>query len=155
MLPQAHAVDLAAAPFPLGAHLTTPRHGFVHHGIYIGGGRVVHYAGWRRGCRGPVEEVSLDRFSRGRAIAMQPWHAAEFDSCEIVARARSRLGEDLYRLLANNCEHFCTWCAHGVARSAQAEAWLQRFDAWRKPLLGLLSPDWLPPTALRAQLDPQ
>jgi hypothetical protein len=24
-------------------------------------------------------------------------------------RARSRLGESRYRLLTNNCEHFCSW----------------------------------------------
>lgn len=27
---------------PLGAHLTTPRRGYVHHGIYAGSGRVIH-----------------------------------------------------------------------------------------------------------------
>jgi Lecithin retinol acyltransferase len=27
----------------LGSHLVTPRFGFAHHGIYVGGGKVVHY----------------------------------------------------------------------------------------------------------------
>ncbi|MGG1947245.1 lecithin retinol acyltransferase family protein [Trinickia sp. NRRL B-1857] len=37
----------------------------------------------------------------------------------VVARAQSRLGEDRYRILTNNCEHFCTWCVQGFARSEQ------------------------------------
>jgi hypothetical protein len=36
------------------------------------------------------------------------------------------VGEDRYRLLTNNCEHFCEWCLHGTARSFQVEAWLAR-----------------------------
>lgn len=48
---------------PLGAHLTTSRRGYTHHGMYVGRGRVVHYSGlsgfWQGG---PVEEVSLSRF---------------------------------------------------------------------------------------------
>jgi hypothetical protein len=48
---------------PRGAHLTTSRRGYSHHGVYVGRGRVVHYSGlsafWH--C-GPVEEVSLSRF---------------------------------------------------------------------------------------------
>jgi hypothetical protein len=47
----------------------------------------------------------------------------------VVARARSRLGEERYRTLSNNCEHFCTWCIHGENRSCQVELlrakWLQ------------------------------
>jgi hypothetical protein len=39
-----------------------------------------------------------------------------------VRRARSRLGERRYDLLRNNCEHFCSWCQDGEARSAQVAA---------------------------------
>src|ERR1700693_2534039 len=28
-----------------GTHLVTPRHGYHHHGIYVGEGRVMHYGG--------------------------------------------------------------------------------------------------------------
>jgi hypothetical protein len=44
-----------------------------------------------------------------------------YSPAEIVRRARSRLGENDYRLLTNNCEHFCNWCLSGVSRSAQVE----------------------------------
>jgi hypothetical protein len=109
-----------------GTHLVTRRRGYLHHGIYVGSGRVVHYGGlarsWRRG---PVEEVSLERFAAGRPVQARPTAAARFDSEEIVARARSRLGEDRYRITSNNCEHFCAWCIHGESRSEQIERLLR------------------------------
>ncbi|BDB29338.1 hypothetical protein CTP10_R67520 (plasmid) [Cupriavidus sp. P-10] len=48
---------------------------------------------------------------------------------EIVRRATARLGEDDYRLLTNNCEHFCTWYPSGENRSEQVEALLSH--PWR------------------------
>lgn len=36
---------------------------------------------------------------------------------EIVKRARNRLGEKTYGLLSDNCQHFCTMCRYGEARS--------------------------------------
>jgi hypothetical protein len=106
---------------PLGAHLTTARHGYCHHGVYVGSGRVMHYAGLSGGlwqC-GPVEEVSLRQFGRGNAIQMVEHTTCAYTPEEIVRRARARLGENDYRLLTNNCEHFCNWCVSGVSHSAQ------------------------------------
>jgi len=107
---------------PLGAHLTTSRRGYAHHGVYVGGGRVVHYAGfsgfWQ--C-GPVEEVSLSRFSAGREVQIVKHAPSLFFPEDIVRRARSRLGENDYRLLTNNCEHFCNWCFSGISHSAQVQ----------------------------------
>ena len=94
---------------PLGAHLVSPRGLYTHHGIYAGGGRVVHYSGLSSGLRrGPVAEVSLESFARGRAVLIRESRRA-FDADEVIRRARSRLGEDCYRLLSNNCQHFCAW----------------------------------------------
>jgi hypothetical protein len=104
----------------LGAHLVTPRLGFAHHGIYVGGGRVVHYGSFTLGWR-PVEEVSLARFARGHAVWVRPHATARFTSEQVVERARSRLGEGSYRLFTNNCEHFCEWCVHGEHRSYQVD----------------------------------
>jgi Lecithin retinol acyltransferase len=106
---------------PMGAHLITPRRGYLHHGIYVGEGKVVHYSGLSFGLRrGPVEEVSLARFSRGRGLWVRP-DAPSFDLWEVIDRARSRVGENCYRLFTNNCEHFCEWCLRGEARSLQVE----------------------------------
>ena len=47
----------------------------------------------------------------------------------MIQRARSRIGESRYRLLTNNCEHFCEWCLNGEQRSYQVEAlvaWARR-----------------------------
>jgi hypothetical protein len=111
----------------LGSHLVTPRRGYLHHGIYVGDGKVVHYAGLARGLRrGPVEEVSLARFTRGQPAWVRSSSAPDFDCREVIRRALSRLGEDCYRLLTNNCEHFCEWCLRGEPRSFQVEAWLAR-----------------------------
>jgi hypothetical protein len=107
----------------LGAHLMTERHRYSHHGIYVGNGRVVHYAGLSGGlwqC-GPVEEVSLLRFGCGNAVQAVEHIAAPYSPEEIVRRARSRLGENDYRLLTNNCEHFCNWCVSGVSHSVQVQ----------------------------------
>ncbi|MBM5793672.1 MAG: NC domain protein, partial [Cyanobacteria bacterium K_DeepCast_0m_m1_088] len=41
-----------------------------------------------------------------------------------LQRAQSRLGEQSYNLLFNNCEHFAHWCKTGRHRSAQVEDWL-------------------------------
>lgn len=107
---------------PLGAHLTTLRRGYTHHGVYVGGGRVVHYSGFSRFWQcGPVEEVSLSRFSDGRELRIVDHPKSVFSPEEIVRRASSRLGENDYRLLTNNCEHFCNWCLNGVSHSAQVE----------------------------------
>jgi len=113
----------ACEPFAIGAHLVTPRRGYSHHGIYVGGNRVVHYAGWSRAaltCR-PVEEVSLDDFADGRGLRVRADSPACYAPADVVARARSRLGEDRYRIASNNCEHFCHWCLSGENRSAQVE----------------------------------
>lgn len=108
--------------FPLGAHLVTSRRSYVHHGIYVGNGKVVHYAGFSSGIhRGPVAEVSLAEFADGRAIRVKPSAGGAFPPDQIAARARSRLGEDRYRLTTNNCEHFCEWCVHGESRSEQVD----------------------------------
>ena len=116
---------------PLGAHLVTPRRGYTHHGIYVGGGQVVHYMGlsssWHRG---PVAKVTLEAFASGRAIRVHPEPGAAYAPIDVAARALSRVGEDRYSLLRNNCEHFCAWCANGVARSAQVD----RFLGWPRRL---------------------
>lgn len=125
---------------PLGAHLISPRRGFVHHGLYVGNGRVIHYAGikglWRRG---PVEEVSLDEFAAGQGFAVKPPVASHFTAAERVTRARSRLGEDRYRLFSNNCEHFVAWCLTGAARSEQVQTWRTRVQSVAFAAAGMIA----------------
>jgi hypothetical protein len=110
---------------PTGAHLVTPRGWFEHHGIYVGNGRVVHYAGYCHGLHtGPVEEVTLEQFCSGQGFAMRVQAGSSYTPAEIVERARSRIGEQRYHLLANNCEHFCEWAINGRSCSSQVERFL-------------------------------
>jgi len=119
----------------LGAHIVSPRTGYSHHGIYVGGGLVVHYPGFERGlCIGPVEIVSLEHFARGRPLQVLDEGAPHFDAAEIVERAMSRIGEDRYHVLTNNCEHFCEWCVHAEQRSYQVDGLFH----WLTAPLGLV-----------------
>jgi hypothetical protein len=104
----------------LGTHLATSRLGYAHHGIYIGDGRVVHYAGFSvLGRSGPVEEVAVSDFASGHPVRIVDHPESKYLAHEIVRRARSRVGEHDYHLLTNNCEHFCNWCVSGLSYCAQ------------------------------------
>src|SRR5262245_58893457 len=103
----------------IGAHLVTPRWGYDHHGIYLRAGRVIHYAGFKGLLRrGPVEEISLEEFAGGREVIVKATVR------EAATRARSRLGENRYSFVSNNCEHFAEWCVSGISRSGQVERFL-------------------------------
>ena len=124
----------------LGAHLITQRRGYEHHGIYVGGGKVIHYAGFAKSAhRGPVEEVALEAFADGHAVAVRPHPFPKYTAEQTVLRARSRLGENHYRLLTNNCEHFCAWCLLGESRSEQVHACLTHPRTGMHALLCLAS----------------
>ena len=109
-----------------GAQLVTRRRGYVHFGIYVGCGRVVHYAGRLQYPQGLVEEISLPDFAAGRPVYVGSTRDHFADMEDVVRRARSRLGERSYDLLRNNCEHFCSWCQTGEARSAQVDRLTRR-----------------------------
>jgi Lecithin retinol acyltransferase len=123
----------------LGDHLVVDRDGYTHHGIYAGNGRVIHYGGFHRSTtRQPVEYISLNAFAAGGDIEVRPEPEAMYSGTHIVERAKSRLGEDQYRLLTNNCEHFCTWCVLGVQRSAQVRICLINPWIGIKALVGIV-----------------
>jgi hypothetical protein len=106
----------------LGDHLVTSRLGYTHHGIDLGDGTVAHYSGLARGMRsGPVEIVSRDAFAAGRSLTIRVYRSRRYEPAEIAHRARSRVGEDLYRVDSYNCEHFATWCVTGRAVSRQVD----------------------------------
>ena len=110
--------------YPIGTHLKVSRAGglYTHHGIYVGNGEVIHYAGFCEIFKyEPVGQVSLAEFQREAThIDIISHH----NNCiytpeEIVCRAKSRLHENKYSLLRNNCEHFVSWCITGKAISKQ------------------------------------
>jgi hypothetical protein len=124
----------------IGAHLFTPWMGFAHHGIYVGEGKVIHYGALVYDIiRRPVEEVTLEAFACGRPIYVVQHESLPFEVQEILQRARSRLGENKYRLLTNNCEHFVEWCLYGVHRSFQVERALEFPRAMGEWIQGMLT----------------
>ena len=103
-------------------HLQVPRqHGlFNHHGIDLGDGTVAHYLEGREILRSPLQE-----FSRGQPLSLVPYPDGMCSAAGVtLRRAMSRLGEQNYNLLFNNCEHFAHWCKTGRHRSEQVENWL-------------------------------
>lgn len=48
---------------------------------------------------------------------------------DTVKRAYSRLGEQSYNLLSNNCEHFAIWCKTGISESYQVNSILKVLKA--------------------------
>ena len=118
--------------FAMGAHLEVERAGglYYHHGIYVGRGWVIHFAGEPGGdkCGAEVREDSLEAFAMGAPVYDVRHHAAA-PARVVVDRARSCLGEGGYDLVHNNCEHFATWCKTGRAHSTQVEARTSQFGA--------------------------
>ena len=106
-----------------GDHLVVSRLGYSHHGLYVGGGMVIHYSGFVQGISGGViETISLDSFCDGEQVAVRDYWERKYSRKKSVKRAYSRLGEDSYNVLFNNCEHFVTWCITGSHSSRQVQA---------------------------------
>lgn len=118
-------VGLASDILAPGSHLVSPRKLYIHHGIYLGDGNVAHYSGLSGSLRaGPIEITDLNHFANGHSVWIYQDYSA-FTTDEIVVRARSRIGESKYKILSNNCEHFCNWCISGTSKSAQVDEYLQ------------------------------
>ena len=112
---------MSATPL-LGSHLVSERTGYTHHGIYVGNDKVIHYAGFGDGPHsGPVEETTLVKFHNGHGYFVKEHLRPAFTISKAVERARSRLGENVYCLFSNNCEHFVNWCIEGDHASAQVD----------------------------------
>ena len=120
-------------------HLQVPRrHGlFNHHGIDLGDGTVAHYLEGREILRSPISE-----FSQGEVVSVMDHNDAS-PAGVTVRRAMSRLGEQNYNLLFNNCEHFATWCKTGRHRSVQVDSVVDRARKWSQKM----------PSALLSGLD--
>lgn len=104
----------------LGAHLVADRGLYDHHGIYIGNGEVIHYAGFIDYFqKGAIEITDINSFIGTSRTSVCPLRKGAFEPEDIVLRAYSRVGEDAYHLLFNNCESFANWCIYGKHQSLQ------------------------------------
>lgn len=67
-------------------------------------------------------------FDQLRGVAIE---ALDFSADAVMARAATRLGEQRFDLVLNNCEHFASWCKTGLSESRQVEAlWRAALAPW-------------------------
>jgi len=97
----------------------------LHCGIYESDDSVIHFA--------PIngsktkEDAVIHRSTLTEFVKNYPVVVIEFspEKClppeESIRRAYSRLGENTYNLVLNNCEHFAIWCKIGEHRSLQVD----------------------------------
>jgi hypothetical protein len=97
-----------------GDHIYVDFGAFIHHGIYCGDNKVIHYK------NGKVRRDSIERFSYNKNIRVKKYYKCS-SSEKVIERANRRLGERKYHLVFNNCEHFATWCKTRRHRSKQVE----------------------------------
>ena len=69
---------------------------------------------------------SLEKFSFGKTIIVQPYNNPKFVGRKVIRRMRSRMNENNYHLIINNCEHLCTWAITGVESSPQVMRMMNR-----------------------------
>jgi len=115
---------------------------YMHHGIDVGDGTVVHarphdFARPLEG--GSVVRTSRAEFAGGSEVLVTHEPAALFSADEIVARALSHVGREGYCPVADNCEHFATWCATGERSSRQVEIVIGRIGGAAKRVAAAVS----------------
>lgn len=94
---------------------------YKHYGIDCGDRTVIHY----RKPSETIERTSLETFSRGNPVYVAKYSDGfGYIPDVVVERAKSRLGEQKYNLLFNNCEHFASWCKTGISDSKQIKDFL-------------------------------
>ncbi|MGN5154665.1 lecithin retinol acyltransferase family protein [Aeromonas hydrophila] len=68
-----------------GDHLVSPRTGYQHHGLYLGGHQVIHYQGVSAGIHsGQIAITTLAEFSQGRGYRIQHHSARAFNRKESI-----------------------------------------------------------------------
>ncbi len=89
---------------------------YEHHGIDCGDGSVIHYS---KATEPPtIRQTEFSAFSWGNRVFVKQYTVCYLPDI-VLERAESRLGEQRYSLLENNCEHFATWCKTGRSVSSQ------------------------------------
>ncbi|MHA3083828.1 lecithin retinol acyltransferase family protein [Acinetobacter sp. ANC 5383] len=118
---------MAKVPFSVGTHLIVKHFGYTHHGIYAGRGRVIHYSGFAHLFKKkPIEMTSLAQFSHGKKILVRHYQQPKYKGRAVVRRMRSRMHENNYHLIINNCEHLCSWAITGLESSPQVIKMMNR-----------------------------
>ena len=77
---------------------------------------------------------SLTEFCQGNTCQVIGHPKRVYSHQDSVKRARSRLGESLYDVVLNNCEHFVMWCIEGHHHSEQINGLQTSFEMAEKLL---------------------
>jgi hypothetical protein len=104
-----------------GDHLIVDRGLYRHHGVDLGDGTVIHFAG--PGMDKTLASIRVDtlhNFAQGTTVWVRVY-GQRLDPEETVRRAQSLVGATGYHLISTNCEHLASWCVTGVAESRQVE----------------------------------
>lgn len=109
-----------------GQHLLANRGIYRHHGIGIEGGLVVHFGAPQSKFQNWGNQICIVRYETFKKDSQvlpinYPREERAFDLVQTRNRAVNSLGIPQYHLLANNCEHFATWCITGIKRSVQVQ----------------------------------
>ena len=102
---------------------------YMHHGIDVGDGTVVHARPddfGRPFGGGRVVRTSLAEFTADSHVSIVTEPPAAYPPEEVAARAIAHVGRDGYCPVVDNCEHFATWCATGARSSRQVEIVVSR-----------------------------
>lgn len=95
-----------------------------HWGIRTAHNRLIHYPGKSKNYFSSyIDEVSIEEFVSGneyKIYGVKPKYEV-FTPEQVIERAISRLGEDDYNPMTNNCEHFVSWCVWGEEKSSQID----------------------------------
>ena len=88
---------------------------YTHHGIFDGAFNVIEYGSNGLLDKGRIREVSLQNFLGSSGLLMKVDSSMIYSPSEVLRRASSKLGEQKYNLLFNNCENFARWCRGGAS----------------------------------------
>lgn len=125
--------------------LSVPRLGntYRHYGLGVSDDRVIHYAGGvfeRKNAR--IRITTLDEFARASEITVHDYRP-RYEEDTVLNRANSRLGENKYSLLNNNCEHFVNWTMTGEHSSQQVDDLLENIEEFSSPIALLIKMFWI------------
>jgi hypothetical protein len=118
---RSESARLTEADLSPGDHIYVKRRRrfYVHHGIYMGDGKVIHFTGSVREKKDPrVQETDLSGFLKGGILRRHDYEE-RLRASETVTIANKQLSDSGYSMLWNNCEHFATYCATGKRQSWQ------------------------------------
>jgi len=117
------SVRLTEADLLPGDHIYVKRNSrfYTHHGIYLGDGKVIHFAGSIREKIDPeVRKTDLSRFLKGGILRRRD-HKERLPASKTIRIAKEQIRNGSYSMIWNNCEHFVTFCVTGKKKSRQVK----------------------------------